>query len=449
MSPFQTAISNFLSDPIVEVLNGLLVLVSSLLVAISTVETLPPNLATLVSICQDVIAVIFVTEFMARWIASPNPRKHLANGLVLVDVIVVILPFLVSVLQYANLGSLNAFPIWLKSSGALVNLRLLRILRLQRVLQNMETFTRFERALGIPSINIRPYQLQLARVLLSIFTLLSVATGLIYTAERGVNPNINDYFTALYFGLTTLTTVGFGDITPVTWQGKLVVCASILAGVAVIPAQGAALFEALIERQRENNVKIAVEAAAKTLKEEKKKQKLQQSQEAAMEKSASMLMAPKSNTLPSTDTVNQSANAPTETTDTTNSSKKSESKLSKVSRVLSTASNVVEAAAAASVVAPSNDLVNGGGRMSLETMFPCPTCGACMHWSTAKYCWSCGGPLMESTALTADELFDSADEDEDGELESDNEEAQTNNDANDDTGSSTDLRGERDDATAA
>ena len=55
-------------------------------------------------------------------------------------------------------------------------------------------------------------------------------------------------------GLTTLTTVGFGDVTPITWQGKLVVSGSILAGVAVIPAQAAALVEALLEGS--NNAKV-------------------------------------------------------------------------------------------------------------------------------------------------------------------------------------------------
>ena len=55
-------------------------------------------------------------------------------------------------------------------------------------------------------------------------------------------------------GLTTLTTVGFGDIVPMTWQGRLVVSASILAGVAIIPAQAGALVEALLARNSENDL---------------------------------------------------------------------------------------------------------------------------------------------------------------------------------------------------
>ena len=150
-----------------------------------------------------------------------------------------------------------SLPGWLVSSSAnsaLLNLRLLRTLKFQRVLTDENTYMNFEMALGMRKTDVRPYQLQLARVIISIFTLVSVSTGLIYTAEHEVNPQIPDYFTALYFGLTTLTTVGFGDITPVTFYGRLVVGGSILAGVAIIPAQAASLAEAYLDFQKERSV---------------------------------------------------------------------------------------------------------------------------------------------------------------------------------------------------
>ena len=88
--------------------------------------------------------------------------------------------------------------------------------------------------------------------MIAIFTLLSVTAGLIYSAEFGVNPDIPDYFTALYFALTTISTVGFGEIAPATNAGRLVVSGSILIGVAVLPAQAAALVESLRERTEDN-----------------------------------------------------------------------------------------------------------------------------------------------------------------------------------------------------
>ena len=135
--------------------------------------------------------------------------------------------------------------------GALVNLRLLRLLRLQRVLVDYETFKKFELALGLDLSDTRPYQLQLARIVISIFTLLSVTAGLVYTTEHNVNPEITDYFTSLYFSLTTLTTVGFGDVRPITTAGRWVVSGAILVGSVVIPAQAAALVEALLDREGE------------------------------------------------------------------------------------------------------------------------------------------------------------------------------------------------------
>ena len=128
-------------------------------------------------------------------------------------------------------------PGWLvtsSTSSALLNLRLLRVLKFQRVLTDQKTYADFEMAIGMRkrTSDVRPYQLNLARVIISIFTLVSVSTGLIYTAEheyvacfalllcllllcvfansisplfQRTNPAIPDYFTALYFGLTTVS----------------------------------------------------------------------------------------------------------------------------------------------------------------------------------------------------------------------------------------------------
>lgn len=235
-------LERMLKEPWIEVCGSMLVLLSSLLAAVGTLS-LNPFWQVICEDVQNIIVSVFAMEFVARWYSIWPKKKfwgYLTQPLVLVDVVVVILPLLLPILSGTPF-----------SQSGLVNLRLLRILRLQRVLQNMDTFKSFTGALGLPGVtSVQPYQLQLARVVLSIFTLLSVSTGLIYAAEHRVNPDMDNYFTALYFGLTTLTTVGFGDITPVTFQGKLVVCGSILAGVAVIPAQAAALAEALLNSQQ-------------------------------------------------------------------------------------------------------------------------------------------------------------------------------------------------------
>ena len=246
-STTRSFIKEFLMQPIIEVQLALLVLLSSLVVALETLQDLPPYMTSSLVLIEDFTCGIFTIEYLGRWYLSKFSLKHLFKPLVIIDLIA-ISPLILQALCMMGVTSLDSLNL---AGGVLVNLRLFRILRLQRVLTDYETFKNFEIALGLLPSDAKPYQLQLARVVSSIFTLLSVASGLIYTAEHTVNPQIPDYFTAFYFGLTTLTTVGFGDITPVTAYGRIIVCGSILFGVAIIPAQAAALAEALLTVQKD------------------------------------------------------------------------------------------------------------------------------------------------------------------------------------------------------
>jgi voltage-gated potassium channel len=246
---FSPTLKSVLSMPIVEVLLAVLVLLSSIFVGIDTLESIPPRLSSILSFGETAITTILIWEYVIRWQLNNFSLRYIVQPLAIIDLIA-ILPAMVKVVALMGI----AVPPDILND-ALVNLRLLRILRLQRVLVNYETFQKFEIALGRSPSDTQPYQLQLARVVISIFTLLSVTAGLIYSAEHEVNPNIPDYFTALYFSLTTLTTVGFGDIAPVTSAGRWIISGSILIGSVIVPAQAAALVEALLNRERDIDTK--------------------------------------------------------------------------------------------------------------------------------------------------------------------------------------------------
>jgi voltage-gated potassium channel len=371
---WKRACTDFLSEPVVEVVDCALVLLSSLLVAVSTIPDLDPSYQAPIQAAENMIGSVFAAEFVARWFASNDVKRHFRQPMVLVDIVAVILPLLFALQPQSFWIGVSWVPNWLTSSSGLINLRLLRILRLQRVLQDMETFTKFEMALGISLNNVRMWQLQLARTVLSIFTLLSVSTGLIYTAEHGVNPNIPDYFTALYFGLTTLTTVGFGDIAPVSWQGRLVVSGSILAGVAVIPAQAAVLVEALLARQEERQL-------------ERDNALLLRQEERQLERDANVVAS-----------TSASATTTTSTDDPVREQKVEavvEAKQQQTSLLVHNANKSTVSTASTSKT-ESQDLTEQpepAGRMVLETEAACPSCGTSMHWSSAKFCWSCGEQL--------------------------------------------------------
>mmetsp|Transcript_15439 Transcript_15439/g.29125 ORF Transcript_15439/g.29125 Transcript_15439/m.29125 type:complete len:521 (-) Transcript_15439:45-1607(-) len=263
--PFAKEISDLILKPQSELIDIGLVLLSSFIVALGTLPAKSlPNIVF--SVCNDielVLSYFFCFGFFLRWysVGQLSPMYFL-KPLPFIDFFASVLP-LVLMKSVSILGtSTDVLPSWLMTNSALVNLRLLRLLRIQELLVDIETFTRVSEALGLKDV--KPYQLKLTRVLITIFTLCSVSTGLIYTAEYQVNEAIPDYFTALYFGLTTLTTVGFGDITPVTFPGRFVVMTSILVGVAIIPAQAAELVEALLDFQAERRQKKLIKNKLRT-----------------------------------------------------------------------------------------------------------------------------------------------------------------------------------------
>jgi voltage-gated potassium channel Kch len=333
---FKENLANMLKEPRVEVIISFSVLMSCALVAISTFENFPYRDALL--FIEDFITAIFAVDFFGRWFSSSRDYgRHILNPQFALDVMVVVLPLVFALVPNVDKSTLP-LPDWMTSPSTLINLELLRVLRLRRVFQDMNTYTTFERALGIRNVGVQLWQLQLARVVFSLFTLLSVSTGLIYSAEHDVNPAIPDYFTALYFSISTLATLGLGDITPITWQGRLVVCAAILAGVAIVPAQAAALVDALVSRR---------DAVRETSRRPSK-----------VRQQVKGTRAGRSNYDDDRPSLLSSPSFIDEVDDT-----------------------------------DSNGLYGGRLILEVETSFQCPNCGSTMHWSSARYCWSCGSKL--------------------------------------------------------
>ncbi|MEA3289490.1 MAG: NAD-binding protein [Campylobacterota bacterium] len=74
-------------------------------------------------------------------------------------------------------------------------------------------------------------------ITLGIMFLMAVVFGstMIFIYEgAGLNPNINNYFDAVYWSVITISTVGFGDISPVTIQGKVATLFLVIIGISVI-----------------------------------------------------------------------------------------------------------------------------------------------------------------------------------------------------------------------
>lgn len=100
--------------------------------------------------------------------------------------------------------------------------RFLRLLRLVRILRSSP----FVRA----CFEIK----QIQRMFLLLVLVMVWSSGAIYFLEHGINPTIKDYGDALWWSVVTLSTVGYGDVYPVTAAGRIISVVLMISGVGFV-----------------------------------------------------------------------------------------------------------------------------------------------------------------------------------------------------------------------
>lgn len=77
--------------------------------------------------------------------------------------------------------------------------------------------------------------------------IVSFFAAAIYIVEKDMNPKIVTYLDALWWSFSTTTTVGYGDITPVTVLGKVIGIFLMLIGVAIFGIYTALFARAILD----------------------------------------------------------------------------------------------------------------------------------------------------------------------------------------------------------
>ena len=198
---------------------GLILLSSGIFVA----QTYPlsPQLATSFHTLDLIILVIFTIEYFLRFWSAENRRKFFFSIFSIID-LVAILPLLLGVMDFRFIRVFRWFRI----------LRVIRFWRLETKLFRIQTQD------GII----------FARIFLTLFSLIFVYAGLIYQVEHQINgKGLKNFFDAFYFVVVTMTTVGYGDVTPLSEAGRAMTLLMILTGVLFIPWQLSELIKQVLK----------------------------------------------------------------------------------------------------------------------------------------------------------------------------------------------------------
>ena len=198
----------------------LLVILASIVVGILETEpVLRDAHPTLFKASELAFLVIFGLEFAGRfWTAPANPRYRTYWGFLRSW------PALIDLLVLITL----VMPFFGLEAALLRFVRALRILRLARL-------GRFSLALRHLAEAFEERRYELFAGLSFAALLLLMASTALYVVEGGVQPDeFGSIPRALWWAVATLTTVGYGDVVPVTGIGRVLASVTALAGIAVI-----------------------------------------------------------------------------------------------------------------------------------------------------------------------------------------------------------------------
>jgi len=212
MRALRTAVNDFFArhDTAWEALMGTLVIVWLVL------GTLPPE-PILIAV-EDGITILFAAEFGVRFLAAWKHLDYFKDHWI--DV-VTLLP-------------------------AARGFRLLRLLRLLRLIRSARGLSR---QIGVGEyLAADPTVRALTAAWLVV---IGIASLMFYIAEARENPSVDTLFDAVWWSFVTATTVGYGDVFPVTTAGRIAAIVMMVVGIATFSALAGTVASALQRRRHE------------------------------------------------------------------------------------------------------------------------------------------------------------------------------------------------------
>lgn len=199
--------------------------------ALETLPNLTPTQLFWINAFEAFSIAAFTVEYVIRALTSRPRKAYLFSFFGIIDLLA-ILPFFIGL----GVGMTNL--------RALRMLRLFRILKLARYSKAMR---RFHRAFVITKEEIILF-------LLTTCILLYLAGMGIYHFENQAQPEVfTSMFDGLWWAVTTLTTVGYGDSYPITVGGKLFTFVILILGLGIIAVPTGMVASALAKARKEED----------------------------------------------------------------------------------------------------------------------------------------------------------------------------------------------------
>ncbi len=214
-----------------------LILFSVFIVLVESVAKLKERYQEFLFFAEWIVTLLFLIEYVLRIICSPRPVKYIFSFFGVVDFLA-IFPTLASFL----------FP----GLQPLIVIRALRLLRIYRILK----LTRYIKASNKLLLALRSSFRKIFIFMIFVLILVLLLGSIMYVVE-GADNGFYSIPLSIYWAVITLTTVGYGDIVPVTGLGKFIATFIMLLGYSII-AIPTGIVSSEISKERREKVETHV-----------------------------------------------------------------------------------------------------------------------------------------------------------------------------------------------
>lgn len=191
------------------------ILFSIFLVMLESVESINAQYGYILDISEWIITILFSIEYLARIITVKNPRKYIFSFYGIIDL-------LSTIPKYLSLFILGAH--------SLVVIRALRLLRVFRILK----LTRFIGESANFGKALRQSRAKIAVFITFVIVLCIILGSVMYLIENDKESGFTSIPRSVYWAIVTLTTVGYGDIAPITALGQFIASLIMILGYGII-----------------------------------------------------------------------------------------------------------------------------------------------------------------------------------------------------------------------
>jgi voltage-gated potassium channel len=192
-----------------------LIALSTLVVMLESVGSIRTEYRHALRIAEWTFTVIFTIEYVLRLWVVRHPWKYARSFFGIVDLLAILPSYLELIVP---------------DTHYLLVLRILRMLRMFRVLKMAKHLAEA----GVLLAAIRASREKIFVFFASVLVIVCVEGTIVYVLENDVNPDFHSIPQAIYWAIVTITTVGYGDVAPVTVLGKVMASIIMLTGFAII-----------------------------------------------------------------------------------------------------------------------------------------------------------------------------------------------------------------------